>query len=76
VVSEPVEAFGKDAQAAFLDSGLLGALLGATAGAGREGPFDLGPLLETFVFSEVLKQTSWSVRAALLYTTVKRSGRG
>jgi predicted AAA+ superfamily ATPase len=43
----------------FIDSGLLAALLGATEEriAGNRTLF--GPLLETFIFSEVLKQETW-----------------
>jgi predicted AAA+ superfamily ATPase len=44
----------------FLDSGLLAALLGATAERFAKDRSALGPLLETFVFSEVVKQTAWS----------------
>ncbi len=66
VVSEPVEAVGKDAQADFLDSGLLGALLGATAERIAKDRSILGPL-ETFVFSEVLKQASWFGESCALY---------
>jgi hypothetical protein len=43
----------------FLDSGLLAALLGVTAKRIAKNRSALGPLLETFVFSEVLKQTYW-----------------
>lgn len=43
----------------FLDSGLLGAHLGATAERIAKDRSIFGPLLETFVFSEVLKQASW-----------------
>lgn len=43
----------------FLDSGLLAAILGITAErvGGERALF--GPLLEAFVFSEILKQASW-----------------
>ena len=43
----------------FLDSGLLGALLGATVERIAKDRSSFGPLLETFVFTEVLKQASW-----------------
>ena len=43
----------------FLDSGLLSAELGVSAGQVVKNRSLLGPLLETFVFSEVLKQSSW-----------------
>lgn len=44
----------------FLDSGLLAALRDSSAAvrAGERGPY--GALLESFVFSEVLKAASWS----------------
>jgi predicted AAA+ superfamily ATPase len=43
----------------FLDSGLLAALVGATSVRIAKNRSIFGPLLETFVFSEVLKQISW-----------------
>jgi hypothetical protein len=43
----------------FLDSGLLAAILGATAQGIAADRSMLGPLLETFVFAEVAKQTEW-----------------
>jgi len=43
----------------FLDSGLLAATLGATAPRIAKDRTILGPLLEAFVFSEVLKQAEW-----------------
>jgi predicted AAA+ superfamily ATPase len=51
----------------FLDSGLLGALLGATAERIAKDRSIFGPLLETFVFSEVLKQASWFGESCALY---------
>jgi uncharacterized protein len=51
----------------FLDSGLLGALLGATADRVARDRSIFGPLLETFVFAEVLKQASWSDESHTLY---------
>jgi len=51
----------------FLDSGLLGALLGATAERIAKDRSGFGPLLETFVFSEVLKQASWFGESCALY---------
>jgi uncharacterized protein len=44
----------------FLDSGLLGALLGITAERIATNRAAFGSLLETFVFAEVLKHASWS----------------
>jgi hypothetical protein len=43
----------------FLDSGLLAAILGLTAERIARDRTLLGPVLETFVFSEILKQTTW-----------------
>jgi predicted AAA+ superfamily ATPase len=43
----------------FLDSGLLAALLGLTAERIAKDRSAFGALLETFVFSEVVKQTAW-----------------
>jgi len=44
----------------FLDSGLLGALMGVTAERIAKDRSVFGALLETFVFAEVLKHVSWS----------------
>ena len=43
----------------FLDSGLLAAVLGVSAERIAHDRTLLGPLLETFVFAEVLKQAAW-----------------
>lgn len=43
----------------FLDSGLLAALRGITAAGLAKDRTLLGPLLETFVLSELLKQAGW-----------------
>jgi predicted AAA+ superfamily ATPase len=51
----------------FLDSGLLAALLGLTAERIKKERSAYGPLLETFVFSEVIKQTSWSDESYTLH---------
>jgi uncharacterized protein len=51
----------------FLDSGLLGALLGASVERIAKDRTIFGPLLETFVFSEVLKQASWFGESCALY---------
>jgi uncharacterized protein len=51
----------------FLDSGLLGVLLGATAARVARDRAIFGALLETFVFAEVLKQASWSDEDYALY---------
>lgn len=47
----------------FLDSGLLSTLLNVTESSFENDKSKFGPILETFVFSEILKQTS------LLYDT-------
>ena len=49
-----------------LDSGLLAALLGATAERIVRDRSIFGPLLEAFVFSEVLKQGTWLDEACTL----------
>ena len=51
----------------FLDSGLLGALLGASVERAAKYRTIFGPLLETFVFSEVLKQASWFDESCAIY---------
>lgn len=43
----------------FLDSGLLTALLGLTSDLIAKDRSTFGALLETFVFSEVMKETTW-----------------
>jgi predicted AAA+ superfamily ATPase len=43
----------------FLDSGLLAVLIGANAERIAANRSLFGPLLETFVFSEILKQETW-----------------
>ncbi len=43
----------------FQDSGLLAALLGLTADQIAKDRSTFGALLETFVFSEVMKETAW-----------------
>jgi predicted AAA+ superfamily ATPase len=44
----------------FVDSGLLAALLALTAEQIAKDRSTFGAVLETFVFSEVMKQTTWS----------------
>jgi predicted AAA+ superfamily ATPase len=44
----------------FVDSGLLAALLALTAEQIAKNRSTFGAVLETFVFSEVMKQTTWS----------------
>jgi predicted AAA+ superfamily ATPase len=51
----------------FLDSGLLAAQLGATAERVAADRATFGKLLETFVFSEVLKQITWMDGACALH---------
>lgn len=45
----------------FIDSGLLAALQGVTAERLARDRTRLGPLLETFVFAELLKQAAWQL---------------
>jgi predicted AAA+ superfamily ATPase len=51
----------------FLDSGLLAAILGSTAEQISKDRSVFGPLLETFAFSEVLKQTTWTDESYAIY---------
>jgi len=51
----------------FLDSGLLAALLGLTAEQIAKDRSTFGALLETFVFSEVMKETAWSDESYTLH---------
>lgn len=51
----------------FLDSGLLATALGATAPRIAKDRAMLGPLLEAFVFSEVLKQAEWVEETCTLH---------
>jgi predicted AAA+ superfamily ATPase len=44
----------------FIDSGLLCALRGHSSARLRSDRTLLGPLLETFVFSELLKAAGWA----------------
>jgi predicted AAA+ superfamily ATPase len=56
----------------MLDSGLLATLRGATATRIAEDRTHLGPLLESFVFAEVLKSLTWSdVRAHVTHFRTK-----
>jgi len=51
----------------FIDSGLLGATIVASAERIVADRSSLGPLLETFVFSEVLRQAAWMDGVCELY---------
>jgi predicted AAA+ superfamily ATPase len=51
----------------FLDSGLLAALSGVSTDGIVKDRSPFGPLLETFVFGEVLKQATWSDEDYTLY---------
>ncbi|MEF0943839.1 ATP-binding protein [Rhizobium sp. BR 362] len=51
----------------FLDSGLLAAMLGITPDRIATNRSLLGPLLETFVVSEILKLATWCETAPTLY---------
>ena len=50
----------KSSRLHFLDSGLLAAIQGTTAERIAKDRSLFGPILETFIFSEVMKQTTWS----------------
>jgi len=60
----------------FLDSGLLGTVLGVSAQRVASDRSTFAALLETFVFSEVLKQASWSGENRALYHYRDKDGRG
>ena len=51
----------------FLDSGLLGTALGATALRIAKDRAIFGPLLEAFVYSELLKQAEWLDDAPVIH---------
>jgi predicted AAA+ superfamily ATPase len=51
----------------FIDSGLLAALLALTTEQMAKDRSTFGALLETFVFSEVMKQTAWSDESYTLH---------
>jgi predicted AAA+ superfamily ATPase len=51
----------------FLDSGLLAAILGTTEERIGKDRSVFGPLLETFVFAEVMKQVDWLAETCRLY---------
>lgn len=50
----------------FLDAGLLGAMSATTAAASKDRS-RFGPLLETFVYSEALRQSAWLEDPCELY---------
>jgi predicted AAA+ superfamily ATPase len=51
----------------FIDSGLLAVTVGATEERVAKDRSILGPILETFLFSEVMKQTSWLDESCTLH---------
>jgi hypothetical protein len=63
----PLKRLVKTPKLHFLDSGLLGTLLGVTPERVARDRSILGPLLEAFVFSEVLKQASWYEESCALH---------
>jgi hypothetical protein len=63
----PLKRLVKTPKLHFLDSGLLGTLLGATPERVARDRSIFGPLLEAFVFSEVLKQASWFDESCAVY---------
>ena len=63
----PLKRLVKTPKLHFLDSGLLSVLLGATQERVARDRSTFGALLETFVFSEVLKQASWFDESCTVY---------
>ena len=59
MVPESLERLGEDTPSSFLDPGLLAAITGITHERIARDRAVFGSLLETFVFSEVLKQSGW-----------------
>jgi uncharacterized protein len=56
----------------FLDSGLLAAQLELSVERARDEPQRFGPVLETFVYAELLKLLSWSdTRATITHLRTK-----
>jgi predicted AAA+ superfamily ATPase len=51
----------------FIDSGLLAGLLGITGAAIARNRALLGPLLETYIFAEIMKQATWLDQSCSLY---------
>ncbi len=51
----------------FVDAGLLASLLGVTAQRIAENRTLFGPILETFIASEIMKQLTWSDEAYTLH---------
>jgi len=51
----------------FIDSGLLAVTMGATEERVAKDRSIFGPLLETFLFSEVMKQVSWLDESCTLH---------
>lgn len=56
----PLKRLVKTPKLLFLDSGLLASLIGVTADRIRQDRSLFGPMLETFVTSEVLRLSTWS----------------
>lgn len=63
----PLKRMVKTPKLHFLDSGLLATLVEATAERVEKDRGIFGGLLETFVFSEVLKQISWMETTCAIY---------
>lgn len=63
----PLKRVVKTPKLHFLDSGLLATLVGVAAERVKKDRGVFGGLLETFVFSEILKQTSWMESTCALY---------
>jgi predicted AAA+ superfamily ATPase len=63
----PLNRLVKTPKLHFLDSGLLSSMLGLTAEQIAKNRAAFGPLLETFVFTEVMKQASWLDESTTLH---------
>lgn len=63
----PLKRLVKTPKVHFLDSGLLGATLGVTAERVREDRTLFGPLLESFVHAELLRQAGWMAGGGTLH---------
>ena len=63
----PLNRLVKTPKLHFLDSGLLSTMLGLTAEQIAKNRAAFGPLLETFVFTEVMKQASWLDESTTLH---------
>lgn len=63
--SNQISRITKSPKLHFLDSGLLNALRGSSIGSMRMDKVSFGPVLESFVFGELLKQAGWLTERAI-----------